>query len=167
MVLSKTENLKKCVEFLEEIGIEVEFTEKSKENFLPGIEIFEGKLVINLNNLAFPGDILHEAGHIAVVPKKERNGLNANSIGKRKSPEAEEMMAIAWSYAACLHLKLPLNFVFHEHGYKGGGDYIIENFSQKRYFGLPMLQYHGFCYDEKNAQIHNLEAYPIMQKWCL
>lgn len=160
-------DLKKCVDFIRFIGIEVEFSDETKENFLPGIEISEGKLIIYPNNLEFPGDILHEAGHIAIVPIHERCTLNAESIGKRASREAEEMMAIAWSYAACLHLGLPANFVFHDGGYKGGGDYLVENFSQKRYIGLPMLQYIGLCYDEKNAKIHNREAYPTMMKWCL
>jgi hypothetical protein len=167
MVLESSDYLYKCIDFIKQIGIEVEITKESKENFLPGIEIWEGKLIVNINNLQFPGDILHEAGHIAVVPKSDRNTLNAENIGKRQNREAEEMMAIAWSYAACMHIGLPASFVFHDGGYKGGGDYLVENFTQKRYIGLPMLQYHGMCFDETNAEIHNLKAYPTMQKWCL
>jgi hypothetical protein len=161
-----SEDLKKCIDFINSIGIEIEFSDETKENFLPGIEIFEGKLIINLNSLDFPGDILHEAGHIAIVPISERNTLNADTIAKRQSREAEEMMAIAWSYAACLHIGLPATFVFHG-GYKGGGSYLVENFEQKRYIGLPMLQYHGMCYDEKNALTFNAKPFPFMLKWYL
>lgn len=160
-----TEDLKKCIDFLVGIGINVRFTDQIKENFLPGIEILKGEIILNLKNLSFPGDILHEAGHIAIVPENERSNLNADILGNRKSREAEEMMAIAWSYAACMHLGIDSTFVFHEGGYKGGGDYLAENFAQKRYIGLPMLQYNGLCYDEKNAEIHQKLPFPSMQKW--
>jgi hypothetical protein len=93
--------------------------------------------------------------------------LNAENIGKRQNREAEEMMAIAWSYAACMHIGLPVSFVFHDGGYKGGGDYLVENFAQKRYIGLPMLQYLGMCFDEKNGILNKIEPFPKMIKWTL
>lgn len=165
MQISK--ELELCFQFFNNIGIEFEIYDEKIESFLPGIEILEGKLFVNIENLLYPGDILHEAGHIAIVPKAERKTLNAKILGKRPSKEAEEMMAIAWSYAACYHLGLHFEFVFHENGYKGGGKYIIQNFAEKHYIGLPMLQYHGFCFDEKNAKINNEKPYPYMKKWIL
>lgn len=157
-------NLEICIKFIRSIGIEVVFAQLS-ESFLPGIHINEGKLFVDPAALAFPGDILHEAGHIAVVPLAERQQLNAQSIAERPQREAEEMMAIAWSYAACRHLGLSSSFLFHEGGYKGGGAYLAENFDNKRYIGLPMLQYCGLCFDEKNAALNHQQPYPYMQKW--
>ena len=55
--------------------------------------------------LLYPGDVLHEAGHIAVVPSAERHLLNAETISLREAKEAEEMSAISWSYAAGIALK--------------------------------------------------------------
>ncbi len=167
MVATTNTSLDICIKFLREIGISVNFSKENKESFLPGIEIFEGDLYLNPETLEFAGDILHEAGHIAVVPIAERATLNANTIAERQGREAEEMMAIAWSYAASIHLGLPASFVFHEGGYKGGGSYLAENFNQKRYIGLPMLQYHGFCYDEKNALLQQKIPFPHMYKWVL
>lgn len=159
------ENFNKCVEFLNDIGIKTIFRTVQEGSFLPGLSIEEGCIVVNLNSLKFPGDILHEAGHIAVVPTDERNTLDADSIAIRPNNAAEEMMAIAWSYAACLHLKINPYFVFHDQGYKGGGNYIADNFKEKKYFGLPMLQWIGLTSDEQRANELGISPYPAMIKW--
>jgi hypothetical protein len=46
--------------------------------------------------LQHPGDLLHEAGHLAVKSPSDRRLAGVN-LG---SDPAEEMMAIGWSYAA-------------------------------------------------------------------
>ena len=157
--------LEKCVAFLQAIGIEVHFRRIGTGTFLPGLSIEQGCIIIDKESLKYPGDILHEAGHIAVVPALERATLNATVIEKRQNREAEEMMAIAWSYAACIHLNIDPKIVFHDDGYKGGGSSIADNFRQKRYFGLPMLQWIGLTADEKNAGLLNIPPYPHMIKW--
>ena len=159
--------LDKCISFLHEIGIETRFEKPDGPCFLPGLSIQHGVVLIDRENLLYPGDILHEAGHIAVVPAAERAQLTATSIEKRERREAEEMMAIAWSYAACVHLQLDPYFIFHEEGYQGGGGYLADNFINKRYIGLPMLQWMGMTVDEKNAALRNVAPYPFMLKWVL
>lgn len=157
--------LEKCLAFLNEIGIETMFETLEEPCFLPGLSIRNGTIFIDRGSLKYPGDILHEAGHIAVVPATERHTLNASVIEKREQREAEEMMAIAWSYAACIHLGLDPYVVFHDDGYKGGGSYIADNFNNKNYFGLPMLQWIGLTADEKNAAEKKTEPYPHMIRW--
>lgn len=159
--------LDKCIMFLHEIGIETKFEKLDEACFLPGLSIRNGTIIIDREALSYPGDILHEAGHIAVVPAAERSALNATAIEKRPMRESEEMMAIAWSYAACLHLQIDPYFVFHDDGYKGGGSYIADCFNQKQYFGLPMLQWMGMTLDDKNGALQNLPPYPCMLKWML
>lgn len=159
--------LQKCVSFLHEIGIEIFFEKLEEPCFLPGLSIRNGTIIIDKEVLSYPGDILHEAGHIAVVPAAERHTLTASAIEKRKQREAEEMMAIAWSYAACMHLALDPYIVFHDEGYKGGGSYIADNFNAGNYFGLPMLQWKGMTLDEANARLQNCRPYPHMLKWML
>jgi len=161
------QSLDQCISFLRRIGINTRFATIPEDSFLPGLSIEGGCIIINREKLLYPGDILHEAGHIAVVPAAERAFLNAASIAQRKDREAEEMMAIAWSYAACIHLGLDPYFVFHEEGYRGGGNYIADNFNNKNYFGLPMLQWKGMTADEKNALRLNVAPYPHMIKWVL
>lgn len=157
--------LEKCIVFLNSIGIKTIYQTNASHSLLPGLSINGDTIIINKATLKFPGDILHEAGHIAVVPAADRSTLNEETIGKRQDREAEEMMAIAWSYAACIHLQVDPYFVFHDDGYKGGGSYIADNFSNKHYFGLPMLQWVGLTYDEKNALEHAVLPYPHMIKW--
>jgi hypothetical protein len=159
--------LQTCISFLNEIGIQTCFEKLEEPCFLPGLSIRNGTIIIDREALSYPGDILHEAGHIAVVAAAERHTLTASAIEKRENREAEEMMAIAWSYAACMHLGLDPYIVFHDDGYKGGGSYIADNFGNKNYFGLPMLQWKGMALDEVNAAKQNLPAYPRMMKWVL
>lgn len=159
--------LESCITFLNSLGIKTIKEKLPPGCFLPGLSIKEGSIIIDMETLKFPGDILHEAGHIAVIPAAERATLNEITIGQRENRHAEEMMAIAWSYAACVHIGLDPYFVFHDKGYKGGGSYIADNFSEKRYFGLPMLQWKGMAADEKNATILKVQPYPNMIKWML
>jgi hypothetical protein len=162
-----SEYLEICISFLHQIGIQTKLEKLEEPCFLPGLSIRNGIIIIDKEALSYPGDILHEAGHVAVVPAAERCSLTAASIEKREHREAEEMMAIAWSYAACIHLGLNPFVVFHDEGYKGGGSYIAENFASKNYFGLPMLQWKGMALDEIGAAKQNMPAYPYMIKWVL
>ena len=157
--------LNQCVDFIEQTGIKVYFTELTDACFLPGLSIESGNILVDTSALKYPGDILHEAGHIAVVPSADRVSLDAETIGSRENHAAEEMMAIAWSYAACVKIGLDEGFVFHDGGYKGGGAYIADAFTSKQYFGLPMLQWMGLTADEKNAKILGIQPYPHMIKW--
>lgn len=157
--------LQKCIIFLNETGIKTISKQLDPGSFLPGLSIEDGCIVIDRDALSYPGDILHEAGHIAVVPSAERASLQSANIETRSNRESEEMMAIAWSYAACIHLGLDPYFVFHDHGYKGGGRYLADNFKNKYYMGLPMLQWIGLAADEKNALILKVDPYPSMIKW--
>ncbi len=163
--ISTNVNLIKAVAFLKEIGIAVDYGSIEGESFLPGVSIVNGSIIIDEEKFLYPGDILHEAGHIAVVPASERATLNEHDIAERPQREAEEMMAIAWSYAACVHLEIDAVFVFHDDGYKGGGSDLAENFKQGHYFGVPMLQWVSMALEKKNATEQNMPYYPQMLRW--
>lgn len=61
------------VAFLEEIGIPVRRVAIEENTFLPGVMISQGTLLVDEEKLLYPGDLLHEGGHIAVMsPKKEK-----------------------------------------------------------------------------------------------
>jgi hypothetical protein len=154
-----------CVEFLNNIGIETTYRRISNKSFLPGLLINNGTIIIDKEMLEHPGDILHEAGHIAVVPANDRPRLSERNIPTRKDREVEEIMAIAWSYAACIHLDIDPFFVFHEQGYRGGRDYITDSCRLKSYIGLAMLERIGLTVNEKNARRLNVPSFPHMTKW--
>jgi hypothetical protein len=162
---TQTPTFKKVLIFLSEIGIAVHFKLIDYKTFLPGISIEKGELLIDEEKLLYPGDILHEAGHIAVVPQADRNTLDEHNIENREHREAEEMMCIAWTYAVCVHLDIDAGFVFHDEGYKNGGSHIAESFKQGHYFGVPMLQWTGMALERKNEEKPDLPIYPKMIKW--
>jgi hypothetical protein len=74
-------------------------------------------------------------------------------------------MAIAWSYAAGLHLQLAPNVIFHPGGYAGGSQSLIENLAAGRYLAVPMLQWLGMACDEKRAKETGVAPYPKMISW--
>jgi len=154
---------KKCIAFLNDIGVQTSFRSIGDDSFLPGFLIENGMVVIDMDLLQYPGDILHEAGHIAVVPFADRSRLNEKAIIKRRDREAEEVMAIAWSYAACIHLMIDPSFVFHEDGYRGGSNSIMDSCSRNEYMGMFMLQSLGMATDNKEAA--RGASTPRMIKW--
>jgi hypothetical protein len=149
------------VDFLRQIGLPVRAATISETTTLPGMNVDQGVLIFDPEKLKHPGDLLHEAGHLAVKPPTER--LRATS--DMGSDPAEEMMAIAWSYAAVLHLGLPPETVFHAEGYRGGSNSLLENFCEGRYLAVPMLQWIGLTHDEANAKRLGTAPYPKMLRW--
>ena len=156
--------LNKCIPFLESIGIPILFGPITQPSFLPGLLIENGAIIIDKSQLAHPGDLLHEAGHIAVTPANKRSLLNPQSILNSDQRDTEEMMAIAWSYAAAVHLDIDAHLVFHPDGYHGGGASIVENFQAGRYFGTPMLQWCKMTIEPQHAS-PGQASYPTMLKW--
>ncbi len=151
--------LERILAFLAEIGIPVREGSLPDQTFVPGIFIERGALVIDRAKLAYPGDLLHEAGHIAVVPPAERAGLNDNLT----TGPGEEMAAIAWSYAAALHIGIDPAVVFHPHGYKGGSQSLLDNFAAGHYLGVPLLQWYGLTRERDDGSA--AAVYPKMDGW--
>lgn len=147
--------------FLSTISLETAPVVLSHATFLPGLMISQGILLIDEARLTYPGDVLHEAGHIAVTPASRRRELHQTA----GSDAGEEMAAIAWSYAASLYLGIDPEIVFHSDGYRGYSRTIVENFSQGRYFGVPLLEWYGLTACKKDAALMQIPPYPSMLKW--
>src|ERR1043166_6539391 len=81
--------------FLASIGLETAPAVLAEAGFLDGLMISHGVLLIDEARLAYPGDLLHEAGHLAVITGEKRKLL----YGSAGNDPGEEMAAIAWSYA--------------------------------------------------------------------
>jgi len=156
--------LEKITGFLVQIGIGFSMCTIKDETFMPGVGLENGIILIDTEKLLYPGDILHEAGHLAVLSADER----VTSTGKLSgefSQLGNEIMAQAWSYAACVAIGLDPLIVFHEHGYRGAGKALIETFSSGNPVGVPALQWLGMTYDKANAGKLNTLAYPNMICW--
>lgn len=158
--MEKSQLLKTFCTFLTSIGIEVIEKEFSETSFLPGLKIENGKLIVDQQKLLYPGDLLHEAGHIAVTSAAERSILSDNIMDNRPGKEGEELSAMLWSYAVCLHLKMSPEVVFHKDGYKGDSEWILDNYKNKTFIGLPLLVWMGMT----SAQ-NDINGFPHMTKW--
>lgn len=150
------------IDFISGIGIPIHFEAIHEPTFLPGILIRKGELVIDREKLLYPGDMVHEAGHLAVMPPRIRKEMTGD-IGNEDIHKAGEMAAIAWSYAVCLHLGIDPHIVFHEHGYKGGGAHLVESFEQGSEMGVPLLVWQEMTESTRatDAEIR----FPKMRQW--
>jgi hypothetical protein len=147
--------------FLEAIGLPCRRGTILEATVLPGILIKDAGLIYDMEKLLHPGDLLHEAGHLAVMAPERRMRARPN-VGKYA---AEEMMALAWSYAAAVHLGLDPAVVFHDDGYRGGSASLIAAFGTKSPIGVPMLQWLGMTVDAKRAIATGVAPYPAMTRW--
>jgi len=164
MALKENDEVKKVVFFLKEIGIEI-IEKELEETFLPGLELGPNCIYIDYDKLLYPGDILHEAGHLAVTIPSERKLVGSTQISKDWPTQGDEAAAILWSYAVLHHLQLPPEFVFHPNGYKGDSEWFISNFKSGIYMGLPLLEWMGLCLGKEKAEKENKSPFPAMQKW--
>ncbi|MBV9759592.1 MAG: hypothetical protein JO340_03420 [Acidobacteriaceae bacterium] len=147
--------------FLRSIGLGVRAGAVEPPSILPGIRIEQGELVVDEERLLYPGDLLHEAGHLAVLPGETRKSQGAEA----GDDLGNEIGAICWSYAAAIHLRIDPAIVFHAHGYRGASESYIENFTEGRYVGVPLLEWMGMTLGEKSARERGAEPYPKMARW--
>jgi hypothetical protein len=126
-------------DFLEEIGIVLREGEVPSDSFLPGVCIHSGSVVYDRNTLLYPGDILHEAGHIAVTDSSKRDNISGNVAEVNSGKSAEEQAVLLWTWAAINKIGIPPEVVFHPAGYKNESDSLIEDFESGEYEGLDLL----------------------------
>jgi hypothetical protein len=148
------------VGFLREIGLLVRLAPLEEETFLPGVTLEPGGLVVDPEKLRYPGDLLHEAGHLATMLPQDRD----TATGNAGADQGQEIAAQCWSYAAAVHLGLPPEVVFHPDGYKGAAQSLIEQYSNGQ-VGVPLLQWMGLTLDAANAGARAVAPYPAMVKW--
>jgi hypothetical protein len=142
--------------FLREIGIPVSAADLP-DSFLPGLAIDGGGLLVDEPRLEYPGDLLHEAGHIAMAPPAVRTAMSGSLDDVPGLDTATlEWAAIPWSYAAALEIGIDPAVVFHDGGYHGHSAGLLSNFRIGVPIGVHLLV---------DAGMTTPEAYPKMQLW--
>jgi hypothetical protein len=159
------ELVSRIASFLTEIGIEVVPTQLEQDSFLPGILVLNGKLLVDETKLTYPGDLLHEAGHLAVAPGEVRHGLSGEVIIPGADMDAVEAQTTAWAYAATVHLGLNARVLFHDGGYRGKSKGLIFTYGAGVYPGAYGLQELGMTVGREMARRLGVAAYPHMLKW--
>lgn len=155
----------KITSFLMQIGVETISAKITEETFLPGILVKEGKLLVDEEKLEFPGDLLHEAGHLAVAPANLREKLSDEVVLPDFNPDVLETQAILWSYAACVYLEIDPQIVFHKGGYKRKSESLLLNFKLGVFIGLNGLEENEMAFSAAKAAEMGVEPFPKMYKW--
>lgn len=147
--------------FLREIGLDVREGSRPERPFMPGIWVENGALIVDTAALLYPGDLLHEAGHLAVMPPDRRR----NATGDLAANPGEEMAAEAWSYAAALATGVPLEVLFHDNGYRGDGPWLRELFAGGGTLGVPLLAWYGMTHMPGTETAGNAIVFPELSTW--
>lgn len=146
--------------FLEEIGIELREGEVPSDSFLPGVCINSGCVVFDRSKLLYPGDILHEAGHIAVTDSSKRDNISGNVAEVNSGKAAEEQAVLLWTWAAICKTGIPPEVVFHAHGYKNESSSLVENFQDGEFEGLDLL-----VWMKMTRPAEERGGFPMMTNW--
>jgi hypothetical protein len=182
--------LRYCAEFVNQIGLDVK-EETGATGFVPGVKIVDGALRYDLTS-ALPGDLLHEAGHLAVLPSALRaccnvdvdllsekiyNALQAaqacgNEGAKRALLQCGEQEATAWAWAVGVHLGLPVKSIIHDDAYEevnglAGAASVRLALSVNCYVGINGLEAAGWCAVRDNAlsRMRGLPVFPRLNRW--
>jgi hypothetical protein len=128
------------VEFLQTIGIPCEYGEVHAGSVVPGVAIVAGALVVDVARLEYPGDLLHEAAHIAVLAPERRPGVEQADLDAN---QGDEIAAELWSFLAATELGVSPEVVFHRDGYQGSGQWLVETYRAGTLVGQPLLEWMG------------------------
>jgi hypothetical protein len=147
------------VAFLDSIGIPTAEAVLVEDTVLPAMTVRDGVILYDPARLERPGDLLHEAGHIAMTDPALRPTIS--DFAAAATAQGDEMGATAWSWAAAIAAGLDPRVAFHPDAYRGEGEWLQETFAQGHYVGLPMLRYYGLArFPDQDG-----EQYPAMIKW--
>jgi hypothetical protein len=183
------ECLPPILDFLDRIGMPFKAGPFGRDGFLPGIQIKEGVLYIDPDRLTGSGDVLHEAGHIVVVPSRWRSTLGDDVLATldeaiADDPDAKddfklqtsikmsEPMAVAWSYAVLKELGLPPECVFFPGSYKIHTDEkphpMLTWVESGTHYGVLALSQVGMTGGAGMFELmgsNGLPPFPTMTKW--
>lgn len=174
-------NLRLVMNFLAEIGLSARLV-PGAAGFLEGVRIVGGGLEVDPNARA--SNVLHEAGHLAVIPGRYRpfmHGDLSDGIAKmmdavkdehpdsplwRSAIQASEAEATAWAWAAGVAIGLPAEKIILDEEYDGTGADIRLALSMRAYPGINGLAHAGWCAaNPRFAHVTGRPLYPKLAHW--
>jgi hypothetical protein len=127
--------------------------------------------------------LLHEAGHLAVIPGRYRVQVGENlesSLGKimdqvdwsdpdslecRMALQCGETEATAWAWAAGIHLGLKPQEIIADEDYDGTGASMRVCLEHDAYLGINGMCHAGFCGRGELGRRRGLPIYPKLSYW--
>lgn len=169
--------------FVAGIGLPIQIVHGAV-GFIEHVRVVDGGL--HIDPRASASSILHEAGHLAVMPACYRHYLTGD-VGEgiqRMFQEMDELViapdsplmraalqagdpeATAWAFAAGVSLGLPIEVIILDHEYGGEGEAIRIALSAKCYLGIHGIAQAGFCVVRANPYSqHATPVYPELAYW--
>lgn len=151
--------------FLRGIGLVVTEAPVPPDSFLPGLRIVQGGLQVDLAQLRWPGDLLHEAGHLAVVPADLRATMDDALAELPPVAHGGEIEATAWAWAALQHLQPRSDVLFHDGGYHGRSAGLRATFEIGVYLGASGLVCAGLAATRAQVAATGATPYPHLLAW--
>lgn len=169
-------SIQQAIIFLKGIGFNTERGEVTANSFVPNITIKNGEIVYNEEALV--GDMLHEAGHLAILPAKYRSICQAN-VGRsvaeiwkhadaagelevdspmyRALIQASDPEATAWAWAAGKEIGIAEEEIIPDFQYQGTGEEIRSMLSARCYLGINGLRAAGM--------LDSVKTFPKLTRW--
>ncbi|WP_236467711.1 hypothetical protein [Pseudomonas syringae] len=177
----RCQHAESAMKFLVSIGLPVQ-VEAGACSFIEHVAVFEGGL--RVDSQAHASGLLHEAGHLAVMPARFRHFLSGNlSEGMSRAfaeldqlglePDDPLMRAMlqtsdpevtAWAWAAGKAIGLPDEMIIEDDDYQGEGEAIRISLAANAYVGIYGLSHAGFCVVRRNPY-RPLPVYPELAQW--
>lgn len=174
--------LPRVLSFLRGVGIPCDIT-PGASGFIVGVRIYMGGLQVSPD--ARVSNILHEAGHLAVLPGRFRRlacddidavvrlmnetvDFSNPDVGEaRAAMQSGDAEATAWAWAVGEHLNLPPETVIEDADYDGTGEDMRASLMMRGYLGINGLASAGFCVVRPGAleKARKLPAYPRLAMW--
>jgi hypothetical protein len=171
----------KVMDFLNEAGLPVSVV-PGATGFVKNIALVEGKVQVDPKCL--PSVLLHEAGHLAVIPSRYRHLMTGNLYASMRQifadPEIDLMNpddpvsrallqcgdseVTAWAWAVGKHLGIHEDQIILDDQYQEGGDFVRMQLQTRGYIGMNGLSHGGFCVVRANPY-RPLPVYPELAFW--
>lgn len=175
-------DFERTIGFLISIGIKAEIKPEAN-GFIRKVRLEQGALHIQPD--APISGILHEAGHIAVLPSAFRHlatgnissaqraaleatqDLDPDSAPYRAAMQCSDPETTAWAWAAGEHLGLAPEVIIQDNEYANSGAEMRAACQARAYIGINGLSHAGFCANRAGpyATAKGLPAYPSLMMW--
>jgi hypothetical protein len=181
-LVSDGEERERLIAFLSEIGIDVIVGSDTNGGFLDTCKIEKGHLIASPNTPI--SDILHEAGHLAILPEIYRTKVTGDSdevireIHKsiflahgedhpfpRAIVNSSDQAATAWAWAAGRHLGIAPEKIIQDSDYDNSGHDMRIMLSTGMYAGIHSLAHAGFCQTKRNPYVNEGAVWPELNYW--
>ena len=177
-----SEPLERCLAFFRAIGLPWAWKRGAK-GFLDGVEVEQGALLVD--PCASASNILHEAGHLAILPGRFRRNASGDlsaamerMFGEvdfsdpdsgiaRAAIQCGDAEATAWAWAVGVYLGLPPKTIIKDAEYDGTGAFLRTSLRVGAYAGINGLSHAGFCAVRPGiyATARGLPVYPQLAMW--